>query len=148
MAGAPAIEVACEAKRVPAATAAPLLLPLLLAPPFALVPACRGARLEKCGGGRERLRVKERARERAKARKSERASERARACERERERERERELLCAVRAVAGARIGCRRGYLPARRLHVTGSAAAAGCRKQVWLTGKKLRQLVQIQIEV
>ena len=39
-------------------------------------------------------------------------------------------------------------YLPARSLHVTGSAAAAGCRKQVWLTGKKLRQLVQIQIEV
>ena len=39
-------------------------------------------------------------------------------------------------------------YLPARSLHVTGSAAAAGCRKQVWLTGRKLRPLMQIQIEV
>jgi hypothetical protein len=30
--------------------------------------------------------------------------------------------------------------------HHRESAAAASCRKQVWLTGRKLRQLVQIQI--
>ena len=38
-------------------------------------------------------------------------------------------------------------YLPAHSLHITGEALrAAGCRKQVRLTGRKLRQLVQIQI--
>ncbi len=38
-------------------------------------------------------------------------------------------------------------YLPARGLHITerALAAAASCRKQVRLTVRKLRQLVQIQ---
>jgi hypothetical protein len=40
-------------------------------------------------------------------------------------------------------------YLPAHSLHTTERALqAAGCRKQVRLTGRKLRQLVQIQIGV
>jgi hypothetical protein len=41
-------------------------------------------------------------------------------------------------------------YLPAHSLHITERALqrpAASCRKQVRLTGRKLRQLVQIQIE-
>jgi hypothetical protein len=39
-------------------------------------------------------------------------------------------------------------YLPAHSLHITGEVPqAAGCRKQAQLTGRKLRQLVQIQIQ-